>query len=461
MTILIKSTLLIATMDDEGKELHNCDLLIEGPRISAIGHDLEVPDKAQVIDARNKILLPGFVNTHHHMYQIYTRDLQQELQEPTIFGWLRQMYRLWSLIDAEMIYTAALVELGMLAKTGCTLVSDNHYLFPEMAGKALIDAQIQAAREVGIRFHPTRGSVSPDKSDTPIAPYNVTQPDEDILQDYERLVSTYHDPSDFSMLRIGLGPTNISTSSENLLRETIRFARRHGLHCHTHLAEAPEEDVWCMETHGMRPFDYLESIEWVGPDVWYAHCLRINDDEIRRMGAYRCGVATNPSSNTRFSGILAPIFKMIDAGVRVGLGVDGAAGFSDMLTEIQITALLHMYKEKAENDPRAFQHDMARDVLRVATRGGASVLGWDSLATIEVGKAADLTLYDTRRLNYAGSISDPLSMLVRAGASHYTDTTIVNGEIIVEDGKLVNIDEHATADRANQLAQDFLERADI
>ena len=278
------------------------------------------------------------------MYQIYTRDLPRLINAIDIFDRLRVRYDIWHELDPELVYMSALVGLGLLVKTGCTLVSDNFYVFPDNADKELIDAEIKAAEELGVRFHPTRGAMSLDQSKGGLPPLNVTQSDEEILLDYERLVNKYHDPSQFSMIRIALSPCSPFSVTTNLMRETIQFARKRGLRCHTHLAEFALEDKWCDEMFGMRPFEYMESLEWVGPDVWFAHAIHVNDDEINRMGEYKCGVASCPVCNARNNGGIAQILKMKDNGVRVGFGVDGSGGFGDMMAEIQTAMVLHRYR---------------------------------------------------------------------------------------------------------------------
>ena len=295
--LLIQNIDVIATLDDDASELRNNDILVQGSMIKAIGRNIPPPPEARIIDGRGKVALPGFINTHHHMYQIYTRDLPRTANALDIFDWLKVNYDIWHEIDPELVYVSALVGLGLLLKTGCTLVSDLFYVFPDTADKKLIDAEIRAAKELGVRFHPCRGAMSLDQSQGGIPPHNVTETDEDILLDYERLVNTYHDPSPYSMLRIALAPCSPFSVTSNLMRETILYARKHELHCHTHLAEAPLEDVWCAEMFGMRPFEYMESLDWVGPDVWYAHSIYVNKDEIRRMGEYKCGVASCPVCN--------------------------------------------------------------------------------------------------------------------------------------------------------------------
>jgi cytosine/adenosine deaminase-related metal-dependent hydrolase len=348
--------------------------------------------------------------------------------------------------------------LGLLMKTGCTLVSDMYYIFPEGVSNKLIDAQIRAAQELGVRFHPTRGAVSKSNSPDALAPNNVCQTDDEILQDYERLVNTYHDPSPFSMLRIGLSPVNPVTSTKNLLKETIRYARQHNLRCHTHLAESEQENEWAMSVHGMREFDYLESIGWVGPDVWFAHCLFLNDDEIRRMGEYRCGMGHCPVCNTNM-GQIAPIFKMLNHGVRVGFGVDGMGGYGDMISELQTARTLHTYRLTNDGNAHIMGPDLARAMLRIASKGGAEVLGWDDMGTLEAGKAADLSLFETQQLDSAGCTTDPVTSFVYYRSNHTADTTIVNGEVVVHDGKLTRVDEDSIFERAQHLSKAFLERA--
>ena len=243
------------------------------------------------------------------------------------------------------------------------------------------------------------------------------------------------------------------------MRETVKFARKHGLFCHTHLSESPKEEEWCVQTHGMRLLDYAETLGWVGPDIWFAHCLGLTDDEISRMGSYDCGVATNPVCNARSHGSIAAIFKMVDAGVRVGMGVDGSGGYGDMIAEIQSAALLHTYQgQKTGSMPREKRVEIARRMLAIATKGGASVLGWDKLGMIKPGYAADLILFDTTQLEFSGILTDPVASLVLYGVNHFTDTTIANGRVIVRKGKLLNVDEGKLVERANHLERNLLSR---
>lgn len=450
--LLIKNLNVIATLDANGTELRNADILIEGPAIKEIGYELTPSDDTRVIDGRGKVALPGFVNTHHHMYQIYTRDLPRTANALDIFDWLRVNYDIWHELDPELVYVSALVGLGLLLKTGCTLISDLFYVFPDTADKKLIDAEIQAAKDLGARFHPCRGGMSLDRSQGGIPPKDVVQSDEEIMLDCERLVKTYHDPSPFAMTRIALAPCSPFSVTSNLMRETIQFARKHGLQCHTHLAEAPLEDVWCAEMFGMRPFEYMESLDWVGPDVWYAHSIYVNNEEIKRMGTYRCGVASCPVCNARAGHGIASILEMRKQGVRVGFGVDGAGGYGDMIAELQTAMVLHRYRVKD-------QEPLALEMLRIASQGGAQVLGWDSLGSLEAGKAADLFLIDTRQLDYAGCTHDLITSVVMFGANHIVDTTIVNGEIVVEGGRLTKMDEDSIVERANKLSEKFIARA--
>jgi 8-oxoguanine deaminase len=450
--LLIQNIDVIATMDNKATELHGEDILVEGPAIKSIGVNLTPPTDARIINGRGKVALPGFVNTHNHMYQIFTRDLPRTNNAKDMFDWLKLSYDIWHDIDPELVYASSLVGLGLLLKTGCTLASDLFYVFPDTADNKLIDAEIQAASELGIRFHPCRGAMSLDQSHGGLVPTNMTEADEDILLDYERLFNTYHDPAPFSMLRIALSPCAPFTVTSNLMRETVKYARKHGLHCHTHLAEGHAEEVWCADMFGMRPFEYMESLEWIGPDVWYAHAINVNEDEIRRMGEYKCGVASCPVSNARYGYDIASILKMDKAGVRVGFGVDGGGGYGDMIAEIQIALQLHRYASK---DRRPLINEM----LRFGTKGGAQVLGWDEVGSLEPGKAADIALIDTHQLDYAGCLHDKISSILLFGANHIVDMTIVNGEVVVEKGRLTRMNEDEIIDQTNRLARDFITRA--
>ncbi len=450
--LLIKNLDLIATVDQQSTELMNADILIEGPAIKSIGPGLTPPENTRVIDGRGKVALPGFVNTHHHMYQIYTRDLPRTNNVKNLFDWITLSYDIWHEIDTELVYLSSLVSLGTLLKTGCTLSSDMFYVFPDTADKKLIDAEIQAAKELGIRFHPTRGAMSLDKDHGGLVPTDVIQSDDDILQDYERLVNAYHDPTPFSMLRIALGPTSIFSVTSNLMRETIKYGRKHGLYSHTHLAEGLIEEEWCLKMYGLRPFELMESLEWVGPDVWFAHAIDLSDDEIRRLGEYKCGVATCASSNARFGYGIAPILKMDNAGAKISFGVDGAGGYGDMIAEIQVALELHRNITKNRKP-------LIREFLRFGTKSGAEVLGWDEVGSLEPGKAADICLVDMHQLDFAGCQYDKITSIFLFASNHTVDTTIVNGEIVAEKGHLLRLNEDEVINRANRLGKEYIDRA--
>jgi 8-oxoguanine deaminase len=454
--LLIKDIDTIATMDDKGHELHGTHILIDPPVIERMGADVAAPPGATIIDGRGKVALPGFVNTHHHMFQIYTRDLPAVMGAVDLWDWLRRNSRAWVEMDSEMVYASAGAALGLLLKNGCTLVSDDHYLFPAGADARMIDAAIRAAQEIGVKFHPVRASISDTESARQLYPATMLEDDRDVLADCERLIRQYHDPAPFSRLRIGVGPVSMVAASEGLLQESIALARQHGLRAHTHLAESAMERDWCLERHGMRPFDYLERSGWVGPDVWYAHCLLLNEGEIRRMGQHDCGVAHCPVSNG-ISGHIAPIFDFLSAGAHVGLGVDGGAGFGDMWAELQAATVLHTYNGSLGGE-FASLGEIARAIMRIATRGGAEVLGWEAVGSLEPGKAADITLIDRDQLDYAGCRSDPVAALALFGANHMADSVLINGEVVVEGGRLLKVDEEVIARQANALADDLLKR---
>lgn len=451
-TLLIQNLDEIATVDNNMTVFRGYDLLIDGPRIKSIEKNIVPPPDTKIINGSGKVALPGFVNTHNHMFQIYTRDLPRMNYVKDMFDWLTLSYKIWHEFDPELVYLSTLVGLSLLLKTGCTLSSDQLYIFPNPVGGEFMDAQIQAAKELGVRFHPSRGSLTLDLDNGGLVPADMVEKDEDVLLDYERLVNTYHDPEPFSMLRIALSPNAPFTVTTNLMRETIKFARKHGLYSHTHLAEGKIEEEWTLNKFGMRPFEYMESLEWVGPDVWYAHAIDVNDDEIKRMGEYQCGVASCPVSNARYGNGLASILKMDKAGVKVSFGTDGSGGYSDMIAEMQIA--LHIHRDASKD-----RKPLINEMLRFGTKGGAQVLGCDEVGTLEPGKAADITLIDGHQLDYAGCLFDKVTSMFLYGANHIVDTTIVNGEVLVENGKLTRIDEEDLIERTNRATRAYIERA--
>jgi cytosine/adenosine deaminase-related metal-dependent hydrolase len=452
---LVHDARLVVPMDDTRSRFAGGYVLVEDDRILAVGPP-PVPPRLAVdrrIDASGKVVLPGLVNTHHHLPQVLTRNVPR-VQEAPLFRWLVELYEVWRHLDAAAVTAAARVGLGELLLTGCTTTSDHLYLFPQGETR-LIDAEIEAARELGIRFQPTRGSMSRGKSQGGLPPDAVCQDEETILADSRRLIREYHDPRPRAMLRIALAPCAPFSVSEDLMRRTAGLAREHGLRLHTHLAETKDEEVYCQEVYGCRPVEFLRRLGWLGPDVWLAHCVHLSADEIRLFGETGTAVAHCPSSNLRLGSGTAPVREMLEAGVPVGLGVDGSASndSSNMLAEARQALLAH----RQGRDPSRWL--TAEEVFWAATRGGARCLGRDDIGSLEPGKAADLVLIETRRLSYAGAGSDPLAALVFSPWPEPVDIVMVNGRVVVEGGELRGVDVPVLVERAEAASAALLDAA--
>ncbi len=442
-TVLVKNARCVATFDDKMTRLENVDIFIEGPQIAAIGTNLE--QKADsIIHASNLVVIPGLINTHHHFYQTLTRAVR-EVQNAKLFDWLLYLYEIWRGITPDAVYWSALGAMGELLLTGCTTTTDHLYLFPCSQSSLLIDEEIRAAREIGIRFHPTRGSMSLGRSNGGLPPDDVVQKEDAILEDSLRLIRAYHDPGPFSMCRIALAPCSPFSVTPELMKQTARLARDRRVLLHTHLAETPDEDDFCLKRLGMRPLQYMQSLDWIGDDVWFAHCVYLNSGEIELMARTRTGVAHCPGSNMRLGSGAAPIPEMMDQGVPVGLAVDGSASndSSDMLAEVRQCMLLHRLA-------RGVGAMSAEQALRLATRGGADVFRRTDIGSLEKGKAADMALFDLDRLDLAGALDDPVAALVFCGICHKAHTVIVNGEVVVKDGCLTRIEEQTVREQMNK-----------
>jgi cytosine/adenosine deaminase-related metal-dependent hydrolase len=452
-SILIRNVLVAATFDDSGTETGGIDILVEGNRIARMDRGVIAPESTRVIDASGMLCLPGFVNCHHHLYQTLTRAVPR-VQNAELFEWLTNLYEIWREVTPELVYISALVGLGELLLTGCTTTTDHLYLFPRASDGRLIDAEIRAAQELGIRFHPTRGCMTRGKSHGGLPPDDVVQTEEEILADCERLIREYHDAAPDAMVKIALAPCSPFSVEERTMVELARLARRHGLRLHTHLAETLDEERYCAEIYGLRPVEWAEKIGWLGNDVWFAHMVYVNDSEISRLAATGTGVSHCPASNMRLGSGIAPVPAMVAAGVPVGLGVDGSASndSSDMWGEVRNAMLLHRVRGGAAAID-------ARTVLRLATRGGARVLGYDQLGRIEEGALADLILVNLDRIGFAGAMHDPVAAPVFAGDSHIVEYSIVNGEVVVDGGKLARVDEQEIVRKANEAAAEMVRSA--
>ncbi|MFT5433704.1 MAG: 8-oxoguanine deaminase [Myxococcota bacterium] len=448
---LISGCIAIATMDDAGTEFSDSDILLNGRQIEAVGPAVagalrRNPTVDETIDARSMVAVPGFVNTHHHLFQTLTRAIPAA-QDKELFDWLVTLYQVWREMTPEGVHVSALVGLGELLLTGCTTSSDHFYLFPKSAPLDLLDQTIRAASELGIRFHPTRGSMSVGESDGGLPPDDCVQSESVIISDCERVISTWHDPDPFSMVRVGLAPCSPFSVSEGLMRDTAGLARQHGLRLHTHLAETLDEERYCIERFGLRPLDLMARLGWVGDDVWFAHGIHFNDHEIAHLGQTGTGVAHCPVSNLRLGSGTCRLLDLTKAGAPVGLGVDGSASndSSNMWAEARAAMLV----QRGAHGAAAIS---AREVLRVATRGGAKVLGRGDIGQLSAGKAADVVLYNVEELGFAGGMHDPIASLIFCGTTGRVHTSIVNGKVVVREGRLLGGEERDLFRRANALA---------
>ncbi len=401
----------------------------------------------EVLDLSGHVVLPGLVNTHHHLFQTLTRAVP-DAQDANLFHWLSTLYPIWARLTPEAIYISALTGLAELALTGCTTASDHLYLFPN---GARLDDEIRAAREIGVRFHASRGSMSLGESQGGLPPDSVVEAEPDILKDSERLIEQYHDPKPGAMLRIVIAPCSPFSVTAGLMRESAALARAHNVRLHTHLAETLDEERFCLETFGQRPAAYMESLGWVGPDVWFAHSVHVNSLEIAMYARTGCGVAHCPSSNMRLASGIAPLREYRAAGVKVGLGVDGSASndSSHMLAEARQALLL----ARVQGDPAALT---ARQALELATLGGAAVLGRDDIGSLAPGKCADLFALDLRRLAYAGAQHDPVAAVLFC-APQPAAYTVVNGRIVVVEGRLTTVDTGPLVEKHNRIARTLLD----
>jgi cytosine/adenosine deaminase-related metal-dependent hydrolase len=443
--LLIDGCEMVVTMDDAGQEVPGGSILIEEGVITWVGSGEPPGGKSgvEVVDGRGCVGTPGLINTHHHLYQAMTRV---RAQDQGLFGWLSELYPVWAGIDAEWERAAAGVGLAELALSGCSTSTDHHYVFPAGAG-GLIEAEIEVARQIGLRFHPCRGSMDMGESTGGLPPDTVVEDADTILDHTQSMVRRYHDPAPGSMLRIAIAPCSPFTASEQLMKDSAQLARALGIRLHTHIAETLDEDRYCIERFGMRPIELLDQLGWLGPEVWLAHCVHLSDADIRRVAETGTGVAWCPTSNLRLASGIARGRALLDEGATVGLGVDGSASndAGNMLGEVRQAMLV----SRAAGDPRALS---AREALRVATRGGAACLGRDDLGSIEPGKRADIAMFTVEGLSWAGAEADPVAAVIHCSPARVRHL-FVEGRRVVSDGRLANADEDAIAREGRRVGR--------
>ena len=443
--VLIRNALRVVTMNDARDEVPNGDVLVRGGVIVATGQGLSAPD-AEVVEAHGCVVTPGLVNTHHHLYQTLTRAVPGG-QDALLFGWLRTLYPIWAGFGPEEMRVSALAGLAELALSGCTLTSDHLYLFPN---GARLDDTIEAAREIGLRFHPTRGAMSIGESAGGLPPDSLVEMEATILKDMERVVDAFHDPSVGAMVRVGLAPCSPFSVSRELMRDTALLAREKGVMLHTHLAENDEDVAYSQAQFGCRPGQYAEELGWTGGDVWHAHCVKLDAGEIDLFARTRTGVAHCPCSNCRLGSGIAPVRAMRDAGVKVGLGVDGSA--SNDAGNLAAEARQALLLQRVANGADAMS---AREALEIATLGGARVLGRTDCGTLETGKRADIAIWDVSGIEAAGAW-DPVAALVLCGPQRVRDL-FVEGRRVVADGRIATLDLPRVIELQNRLASRLAE----
>ncbi len=459
-TLLIHNAEAVATFDDARTELRQASVFIRDNLIEAIGPAADLPQTAdEVIDARGHVVIPGLINTHHHMYQSLTRAIPS-VQNAELFGWLKGLYPIWAGLTPDMVQVSTQVAMAELLLSGCTTSSDHLYIYPN---GVRLDDSIEAAREIGMRFTATRGSMSVGQSQGGLPPDRVVEKEDAILKDTQRLIEQHHNARHGSMTQVAVAPCSPFSVSRDLMRESAVLARKYGVRLHTHLAENDHDIAYSREKFNCTPTEYAQDLGWLGHDVWHAHCVKLDNDGISLFAATRTGVAHCPCSNMRLASGIAPIRKMLNAGVPVGLGVDGSASndAAHMLNEVRQALLLARVGRSL--DPFGCDHGpaemTARDALAVATRGGAEVLGRQDIGHLAPGMCADLAMFDLRTLGFAGgAVHDPVGSLLLC-ASAQAAYTVVNGKVVVRQGQVTTVDLGPLVERHNQLARQLAQAA--
>jgi cytosine/adenosine deaminase-related metal-dependent hydrolase len=454
-TFLLKHAEILITMDDRRREITDGGFFVRDGFIEQVGPTAELPGQAdEVLDAHGQVVVPGLINTHHHFYQTLTRAVP-DAQNANLFNWLKTLYPIWVNLTPEDIYISTQTALAELAMSGCTAASDHLYIYPN---GCRLDDEIEAGREIGVRLHASRGSMSLGESKGGLPPDRVVEDENFIVKDAQRLIEMYHDPNPGALTQIVLAPCSPFSVTKDLMRVSASLAREYGVHLHTHLAETQDEEAFCLEKFGYRPVAYMDVLNWTGADVWFAHSVHVNQDEIALFAETGCGVAHCPTSNMRLASGIAPILEMLRGGVKVGLGVDGSASNdgSSLLEEVRQAMLAARVRAglmgASLSGEAALPLMTARQALEIATRGSAAVLGRSDLGSLEAGKCADFFTVRMDRLGFAGGLHDPVAALVFC-APVQVDNTMVGGKFVVKDGHLVTIDMNTLIERHNRAAR--------
>lgn len=454
MSILLKNCSSVFLSKEEGS-VKDVDILIKDNVIAKIGKNLPSDKVERVIDCSTLAVVPGFVNTHHHFYQTLTRNLPA-VQNEKLFIWLKYLYNVWKGIDEEAVYYSSLLAMGELLKTGCTLSTDHHYVYPMGVEGDLMKAQFDAASKLGMRFSPTRGSMSLSEKDGGLPPDSVVQTEDEILRDSERCIKEFHDPSLFSMRKVALAPCSPFSVTKECMRESARLARKYGVRLHTHLCETQDEEDTCRRMYGIRPVELMQECELIGEDVFYAHGIWFNDEELKVLRDTKSNIAHCPVSNMRLGSGICRVREMLDMGINVSIAVDGSASndSSNYLSEIRYALMLQRVKYGANALT-------VPEVLEMATVNGAKALNFERIGKIKEGWAADLALFDLSSFEYAGSQSDPIASLIFCGTNQNTKYTIVNGKVVVDNGFLVGIDESLLSQKGREVSNKLYKKAGI
>ena len=453
MRTLLSDIAFLMTGNVLRQELEDAYVVVDDNIITGIGTGAPVlhTPADRVISGARMLMMPGFVNTHHHLYQTLFRNVPQ-VEHAKLFDWLTFLYEHWKYIDEVAVYTSAQVGICEMLKTGVTTTTDHLYLYP-YGNNAIIDAEIRAARDIGVRFHPTRGSMSLSKKDGGLPPDSVVQTDEEILVESERVIHQYHDRGRYAMTRIALAPCSPFSVTTELMKQTAALAEKEDVLLHTHLAETQDEEEFCLQRFGFRPVDYMEEVGWLTPRSWFAHIVWASDSDIRKLSEHECGMAYCPASNMRLGSGIAPVTVMKQTNMRIGIGVDGSASndTNSFIGEVRLATLL----QRVKYGPDALT---SREALAMGSMGGARVLRMDSdIGSIEVGKAADLIMWDLDTLEFAGGLHDPFAAPVMCDAKQVS-FNMVNGKVLIENGLFTNIDVQALVRKQNAIAARLMAR---